>query len=134
MRKTLLAASALVGVALLATSAAEAKKATYIQVVPPSGATAVTPFSINDDNIIAGTYTDSAGIQHGFFGPLGGSNYKRFDFAGDGTSGTQPRAILNDGTITGIGLGGGFQFGEEFVRLPSGKIKVLKNGKMELDG
>jgi hypothetical protein len=134
MRKTLMAASALVGVALLASSAAEARKVTYIAVVPPPGAASVSAFSINDNNIIAGTYTDTGGLRHGFFGPLDGSNYTTFDFAGDGTTGTQPRAILNDGTITGIGLGGGFQFGEEFVRTPAGKFKVLKNGKLVLDG
>ena len=134
MRKLLLAASALVGVAVLASSAAEARKVTYIAVIPPAGATSVAAFSINDNNIIAGDYTDSAGVTHGFFGPLDGSNYTTFDFAGDGTTGTQPRAILNDGTINGIGLGGSFQFGEEFVRTPAGKFKVLKVAKQPLDG
>jgi len=134
MRKSLLAASALVGVALLASSAADAKKATYVTVAPPAGAVSVSAFGINDDNIIAGTYRDSNNLAHGFYGPPDGSNYTTFDFAGDGTSGTQPRAILNDGTITGIGLGGAFNFGEEWVRNPDGTFKTLHKKKLVFDG
>ena len=124
MRKSLLAASALVGVALLANTAAEAK-ATYINIALPKGAISLAPFGINDDNIIAGSYTDSGGIQHGFYGPPDGSNYKTFDL--DGVTGTQPRAIRNDLSITGLALASGFVFGEEFYRSPTGKIKILKN-------
>lgn len=134
MRKSLLAGSALVCAALLATSAAEARKATYVMVVSPTGATSTSAFGINDNNIIAGSYTDSAGIQHGFYGPPDGSDYTTFDFAGDGNSGTQPRGILNDGTINGIGLGGGFVYGEEFVRLPDGTFKTVHKKKLNFDG
>jgi probable HAF family extracellular repeat protein len=85
----------------------------------------VLPFGINDDNIIAGGYTDSAGILHGFYGPPDGSNYTTFDMS----DGSQPeaRAIRNDGSITGLALASGFTFGEEFYRSPGGKIKLLKN-------
>jgi len=134
VRKLLLAGSALVCAALVASSAAEAKKATYIAVVPPSGAQTVSAFSINDNNIIAGAYVGSDGLQHGFFGPLDGSNYTTFEFAGDGNTGTEPRFIFNDGKINGMGLGGGFSFGEEFVRTANGDFKTLKNGKLILDG
>src|SRR4051794_13369801 len=71
MRKSLLSASALVCVALLANSAAEAKNTvTYIPVVPPAGAATTVAWGINDHNVIAGSFTDSSGVEHGFYGPL----------------------------------------------------------------
>jgi hypothetical protein len=124
MRKSLLGASALVTIALLAGSSAQAA-ASYITIAPPAGAVSLAPFGINDDNIIAGSYTDSAGVQHGFYGPPDGSHYKTFDIKG--VTGTQPRAIRNDLSITGLALASGFVFGEEFYRAPdTGKIKILK--------
>src|SRR4051794_23647912 len=124
MRKFLLGASALVGVALLANSTAEAA-ATYIPIAMPAGAGTVLPFGITDDNIIAGGYTDSGGILHGFYGPPDGGKYKTFDM----NDGSQPeaRGIRKDGSITGLALASGFTFGEEFYRSPTGKIKLLKN-------
>ena len=68
MRKTLLGTSALAGVAMLASSAADAA-ATYITVAPPAGAISISVFGINDNNIVVGSYTDSAGTQHGYYGP-----------------------------------------------------------------
>jgi hypothetical protein len=53
MQKSLLAASALVSVGLLASSAAHA--ATYITIAPPPGAATYNAFSINDNNIVAGS-------------------------------------------------------------------------------
>jgi len=122
MKKSLLAASALVGVALLANTAAEAA-AHYIPIAPPNGAITVLPFGINDNNIIAGGYTDSGGILHGFYGPPDGSDYTTFEMK----DGSQPeaRAIRNDGSITGLALASGFTFGEEFYRSPTGRIKLL---------
>jgi probable HAF family extracellular repeat protein len=122
MRNFLIGASALVGAALLANTAAQG--ATYIPIAFPSGAVTVLPFGINDNNIVAGGYTDVNGTLHGFFGPPDGSNYTTIDLD-DGTT-PEARAILNDGTITGLSLGG-FNFGEEFYRSPTGKIKILKN-------
>lgn len=124
MRKFLIGASALVGAALLANATAQAA-ATYVPIAFPSGAATVLPFGINDDNIIAGGYTDSSGILHGFYGPPDGSNYTTFDL-NDGSQ-AEARAIFNDGTITGLSLASGFTFGEEFYRSASGKIKLLKN-------
>ena len=123
MRNFLLGASALVGVALLANSAAEA--ATYVPIAFPSGAVTVLPFGLNDNNIIAGGYTDSSGVLHGFYGPPDGSNYTTFDLS-DGSQ-AEARGIRNDGSITGLSLLTGFTFGEEFYRSPTGKIKLLKN-------
>lgn len=129
MRNFLWGASVLVGVAVVACTAAQAD-VTYVPIAFPSGAVTVLPFGINDSNIIAGGYTDSNGILHGFFGPPDGSNYTTFDL----DDGTQPeaRAILNDGSIVGLSLGG-FVFGEEFYRNPKGKIKILKdpNGNVQ---
>jgi probable HAF family extracellular repeat protein len=129
MRKFLLGASALVGVALLANSAAEAA-VTYVPIAPPSGAVTVLPFGINDHNIIAGGYTDSGGLLHGFYGPPDGSNYTTFDVS---FGQAEARAILNDGSITGLALASGFTFGEEYYRSPDGsKVKPLKNAAGDL--
>ena len=134
MKKALLGASALVCAALLVSSAAEAKKTvTYVPVVPPPGAVSTTAFGINDSNIIAGSFTDSSGVEHGFFGPLDGSNYTEFD-AIAGQTGTEPRAIANDGSIDGLAQGGAFVFGEEWFRSPDGTIKPLKKKKLLFDG
>jgi probable HAF family extracellular repeat protein len=123
MKKSLLAASALVGIALLASSA---EAAHYIPIALPNGAVTVLPFGINDNNIIAGGYTDSSGVLHGFYGPPDGSNYTTFDMT-DGST-PEARAIRNDGSITGLALLSGFTFGEEFYRTPDGsKIKLLKS-------
>src|SRR3954467_5905239 len=129
MRSSLLGASALVTIALLASSAAQAS-ATYINIALPAGAVSVAPFGINDDNIIAGSYTDSGGVQHGFYGPPDGSKYKTFDL--QGVTGTQPRGIRIDKSITGLALASGFTFGEEFYRSPDGTIKLLKNPKGDI--
>ncbi|MBV8798672.1 MAG: hypothetical protein JO208_02515 [Alphaproteobacteria bacterium] len=133
MRKTLLAASALVGVALLANTGVLAKGATYVPIALPKGAVTVLPFGINDDNIVAGGYTDSSGILHGFYGPPDGSKYTTFEMK----DGSQPeaRGIRNDGSITGLALASGFTFGEEFFRSPSGTISLIKGpNKNVLDG
>jgi probable HAF family extracellular repeat protein len=124
MRKFLLGASALVSVALLANTAAEAA-ATYVPIAIPSGAVTVLPFGINDNNIVAGGYTDSGGTLHGFYGPPDGSNYTTFEVTGGQA---EARAIFNDGSITGLALASGFTFGEEFFRSADGsKTKLLKN-------
>ncbi|HWA89360.1 MAG TPA: hypothetical protein VG889_04955 [Rhizomicrobium sp.] len=123
MRNFLIGASALVAAALLANTAAQAA-ATYVPIAFPNGAVTVLPFSINDNNIVAGGYTDADGTLHGFYGPPDGSNYTTFDLD-DGTT-PEARFIFNDGTITGLSLGG-FTFGEEFYRSPTGKVKILKD-------
>ncbi len=127
MRKFLLGASALVGVALLANSAAEA--ATYIPIALPAGAVTVLPFGINDNNIVAGGYTDSGGLLHGFYGPPDGSNYTTFDVS---FGQAEARGIRNDGSITGLALASGFTFGEEYYRSPTGAVKPLKNAAGDL--
>jgi probable HAF family extracellular repeat protein len=129
MRRFLIGASAIVGAALLANTAAQA--ATYVPIAFPSGAVTVLPFGINDDNIVAGGYTDSNGTLHGFYGPPDGSNYTTFDLT-DGSQ-AEARGIRNDGSITGLALQSGFAFGEEYYRSPTGKIRLLKdpNGNVQ---
>jgi probable HAF family extracellular repeat protein len=124
MRNFLIGASALVGAALLANTAAQAA-ATYVPIAFPSGAVTVLPFGINDNNIVAGGYTDSSGLLHGFYGHPDGSDYVTFDLT-DGSQ-AEARGIGNDGSITGLALQSGFAFGEEYYRSPTGKIKLIKN-------
>lgn len=121
MRKFLLGASALVSIALFANTAAQS--ASYIPIAPPDGAVTTLPFGINDNNIIAGGYTDSAGVLHGFYGPPDGSDYTVFEVT---DAQAEARGIRNDGSITGLALASGFTFGKEFFRSPTGKIKGLK--------
>lgn len=110
-----------------------AEAATYIPVPMVSGAVSQIVFGINDDNIITGSYLDSNSVEHGFFGPLDGSNYTTFDYFQDST-GTEPRAIGADGSISGFAPGGAFVIGEEFFRLPNGFIKTFKIDHQPLDG
>jgi hypothetical protein len=94
----------LVGISslLLTTAAADAKKtAQLIPIIPFPGATSTTVFGIADDNnTITGSYIDTDGLTHGFYGTLDG-NYTSFDFGNSGS--TQARAISGDGNwITGF--------------------------------
>jgi len=92
----------------------QAQAATIVTVTPPDGATATTVFGINDHGVIAGSYVDANGVEHGFFGPLNGA-YTTFDLGGTTTS-TEPRALNDDGDITGFGADPSFTVGTEFLR------------------
>lgn len=85
--------------AAMAVVGSAASAGTWVQVAPVSGATQTTAFGITDKNIVAGDYTDSGGVLHGFVGPIDGSNYKSFDDPGGST---QSRAINEGGYITGF--------------------------------
>jgi len=132
MRKSLLATASVAGLSLCASIGAHA--ATIITVPMVSGAVSQTVFGINDSNIVAGSFVDSGGIEHGFFGPLDGSNYTTFDVAGDGTFGTEPRAISPDGSIAGFAPASGFAIGEEFFRRPDGSFAFPQFAGTHLDG
>src|SRR5215467_13852793 len=95
LSKVLLAASA-----LALTAASQAYADTVVPVTPPDGAVATIVFGINNRGVIAGIYVDSAGVEHGFFGPLNGS-YTTFDLGGT-TIGTEPRALNDAGDLTGF--------------------------------
>ena len=118
------------GLLLLATTAAGA--ATYIPVPPVPGSTSTIVFGIDDHNVLAGGYRDANGIEHGFFGLLGGT-YASFDYGGIST-GTEARGIAVDGSITGIAPAAGFAVGKEFFRKPGGKILTFTIRKRALDG
>lgn len=131
MRKVLLATASVAGLSLCATFGAQA--ATIINVPMVSGAVSQTVFGINDSNVVAGSYHDSAGIEHGFYGTLDG-NFTTFDVTGDGIIGTEPRYIAPDGSIPGFAPASGYSFGEEFYRRPDGSVHFLHDAGKIMDG
>jgi len=72
--------------------------AVVVAVPPVPGAASTAAYGINDAGVVAGTYTDGQGSQHGFFGTLDGK-YTTFDA---GTGGTSARAIDDRGVIVGF--------------------------------
>src|SRR2546423_1515771 len=118
------------GVAL--TTASQAYAATLVPVTPPAGAAATIVFGINEHNVIAGSYFDSAGVEHGFTGPLNGT-YTTFDYGGTST-GTEPRALNDDGDITGFAADPSFAVGTEFLRTVDGTLRAIEKDGVALDG
>lgn len=118
------------GLTLLAASSALA--GTLVPVTPFPGAATTIVFGINDDGVIAGSYRDSDGIEHGFFGPLNGT-YTSFDYGGT-SSGTEPRALNDDGAIVGFATDPNFAVGQEFLREADGTLKTFKKDGAPLDG
>ena len=96
-----------------------AESAVLIPVTPPSGSTSTVVYGINDSNVITGYYQTSDGVQHGFVGPLNGA-YTTFDY---GETYTNPRAINNNGYITGTADNGGLDI--QFERNPGGEIATI---------
>ena len=131
MRKVLMGSIVAAAIAAIGTTA---KAGTYIPVPMVEGAVSQIVFSINNHNVVAGSFRDSANVEHGFFGPLDGSNYTVFDFPGEGTIGTQARSINDHGAITGIALNPKFKVGEQFYRSPNGKFKTFRANGKKLDG
>lgn len=130
MRKNLLVSVS----AFVAAGWCAAIAGTYIPVPMVPGAVSQIVFAINNHNVVAGSFRDANNIEHGFFGPLDGSNYTAFDFPGDGTTGTEPRYINDKGAIDGFATNPNFQIGEEFYRSPSGVFKVFQIDGQPLDG
>ncbi|HEX4860699.1 MAG TPA: hypothetical protein VFV07_05645 [Rhizomicrobium sp.] len=95
IRNTMMLALGVSGL-VLASSAADARKAQLIPVILFPGATTTTVFGITDDGgTIGGSYVSSAdGNSHGFYGTIDG-NYVSFDLSGQ--TSTQGRAISGDG-------------------------------------
>ncbi|HEY3776468.1 MAG TPA: hypothetical protein VGL35_00255 [Rhizomicrobium sp.] len=123
----------LFGTALVALAAAlQADAATLVPVTPPPGATQTIVFGINKHAVITGSYIDSNGVTHGFFGPLNGT-YTTFDY-GNGTTGTAARAIDDDGNITGFAEGPNYVVGVEFFREDDGTLKTIEKDGAPLDG
>jgi len=124
----------LLGASVFALAAAfQANAATLVTVTPPDGAAATTVFGINDHGVIAGSYVDANGVEHGFFGPLNGT-YTTFDLGGTAT-GTEPRALNDDGDITGFGADPSFTVGTEFLRdSKKGTISIFMKDGVAMDG
>jgi len=64
----------------------------------PFGGSVIYVQSINDRDVLAGFYTDAAGVTHGFWGNASGLH--SFDYPG--AASTAPTAINLTGTITGL--------------------------------
>ncbi len=130
MRKYLMGSA----VALIVAACGAATAGTYIPVPMVPGTVSQIVFSINNHNVVAGSFRDSANVEHGFFGPLDGSNWTTFDAPFEGTTGTEPRYIGDDGAITGIALNPKFKVGEQFYRAPDGIFSVFEKDSQPLDG
>jgi hypothetical protein len=121
--------------AVLLCGSAEARKAQLIPIIPFPDATTTTLFGIADDNnTITGSYIDSGGLTHGFYGTLDG-NYTSFDFGDSGF--TQPRGIDSTGTlIAGFSNNDTIHcdFQEFEYDLTAGKLKAIKKGNVALAG
>jgi len=124
----------LLGLATLALPAIvfQADAATLIPVTPPAGAAQTIVFGINKHAVIAGAYIDENGVTHGFFGPLNGT-YTSFDYGGTSTA-TTPRAIDDNGDITGFADDPSFTIGIEFLRQADGTLMPIQKDGVTLDG
>jgi hypothetical protein len=131
--KCLLSATA----AVLVAASAQAKKGTgiLVPVMPFPGATTTFVFGVADDNnTVVGSYVDSGGLTHGFYGPMDGSNYTSFDFGSSGS--TQARAIKgNAKSITGFSnIAGSHCDFEEWERDSNGNISQITKSGTPLNG
>jgi hypothetical protein len=112
--------------ALLLTSSAAIAAETLIPVPPVPGSVATTVFTINDNNVVAGSYTTADRREHGFFGTLDGS-YTTFESS---FKNTQARGINNDGMVMGIGYDN--KHSSAFERYPDGSIAYVTKGEKPL--
>lgn len=129
MRLFLVSTAALA--ALLAT-ATVSNAGKFVPIVPVTGASSTNVFGINDSNDIAGSFISSNdGLEHGYVGPVDGSNYTTFDSK---QGSTEPRAIANDGTIAGFSNNDGTP--EDFIpfeRFPDATLKPIKKKRKPLN-
>jgi hypothetical protein len=131
MRKVLSAGPFAAAAFLLCTSIATAGVLVPIPDVPGSISTNV--HTINNNNLVAGSFTSSDGAVHGFFGSLDG-NYTAFD-ALNGQ--TEVRGLNDQGYITGLSRVTTTSCpynGCEFLRKPDGTVQEIKKDKAALDG
>jgi hypothetical protein len=126
-------------IALTAGSSALASNAvgTLITIVPVTTSTSTNVFGITDtingSNIITGSWLDSSGVEHGYVGPLSGTNYTTFDDPNEPGPGTEPRAINDNQYITGFSnsQNGSTENDVPFERTPDGTItEVTMDGTL----
>ena len=118
--------------ALMAGTSALAR-GSFFQIVPVPNSTSTTVFGINDSGIITGSWLDASGLEHGYVGPASGTSYTSFDDPNSPGPGTEPRAINNNGYITGFSDSqSGATTGDiPFERDPGGNItEITKKGKL----
>lgn len=82
-------------------------KGLFIEIVPIPNSDLTDVFGINDNaninnDVITGSWFDSHAIEHGYVGPVSGVGYKTFDDPNSPNPGTEPRAINDNGYITGF--------------------------------
>jgi hypothetical protein len=124
------ATAALAGVFGCALSSAQA--GVLVPIPPVLGSTATYAGDINNNNVIAGSYTTADGISHGYFGTLDG-NYTTFDVP-DGTGGA---SALDDGgnIIGGTGPSQTCPYGGcEWRRNLDGSITPFSMKRGSIDG
>jgi hypothetical protein len=118
---------------LLISSAAIAKKAVVVPVVPVSGAKDTLVAAFNDKSVVEGTFIDSGNKKHGFFGTVAGS-YTNFDFNASGN--TVAIGIDTAGDMTGGYYGSSTNFCDAtpWERTANGTIAAIKNGSKAMTG
>lgn len=133
MRNLWGASLACLGLATLAAAPAYAAGAVLVPIVPYPDSSRTTGFSIDDNNILTGSYiANSDGIEQGFFGTLDGT-YSSFNV---GNGGTQPRGSNNAGYIMGFSnsQSGDPNSDPAFERYPNGKVQYVRNGADKILG
>ena len=116
--------------------AMDAAKGLLLEIVPVANSAGTFVFGINVSGasaVITGSWLDASGIEHGYFGPMNGSNYTTFDDRKSPGHGTEPRGINDNGYITGFSNSqNGSTSGDiPFERDPAGNItEVTKDGNL----
>jgi len=132
-----------VAVALLAGSsamAADASKGVLVPVTPVPNSQSTNVFGISESGsssgVITGSWTDASAVEHGYIGPADGSSFTTFDDPKSPKPGTEPRAINENGYITGFSnsQNGSMNGDIPFERDPSGKITEVTKGGTLLNG
>jgi probable HAF family extracellular repeat protein len=116
--------------------AMDVAKGSLVPIVPVPNSALTIVFGINDaspSGVIAGSWIDASGFEHGYFGPVSGTSYTTFDDPKSPGPGTEPRGINNNGYITGFSnsQNGSTSADIPFERDPQGNVtEVTKGGTL----
>lgn len=118
---------------MLTMSAASA--ATLIPEVQVTGGTATNAIAINNNNDIAGSYTDSSAVVQAFSGTLAGV-YQTYAYTlGANVTATYARGMDDGGDVTGYALAASELVGFEWERTAAGTMFTITDKKNKpLDG